>query len=233
MIAPENAPDLAWKGCRNICVCYVIFGVVGYFGWGDDIERTSGSVITTVYALGFPYSWLARLIALLFCTKTLAVYPLLFWPLCREIENCLEWRSAPVMLRLPWALRRLQHMKIALRVFLVLSSLLPLALYQGALKSVVRFLITFPISLTNSVVPACFCVAAAMIHRNNLAKGIRLSGRSNNPSVEYIGGSLNVHLCITILVTVLVCTAAILTLYGRYHKGSTSKVGSNTTRNTS
>lgn len=192
---PENGKAVATRACRNISMIYVCISSVCYFGYGDEIKSNQKSPITTLYNLGGLYTLASRFMAILLVVKTLASYPIFFWPMCREIETYFAWRDAPVMLRLPWAIRRWRRLKFALRMGLVALTLIPFLLSKRSIKMLVIFLVFGPIPFMNGVLPSLIAVSAIFRHwqvKRRLA-GAPFSGLgegSHSSSVEARRSSL-------------------------------------------
>merc|ERR1712048_582099 len=79
------------------------------------------------------YQMAAIVICALFFLKTVTTFPLLFWPLYREVDALICFDETPaVKLRLPWAIRRQYRLKRMMKVILIVLILVPaLALDQG------------------------------------------------------------------------------------------------------
>jgi len=237
---PENGKAVATRACRNITILYLCLCAVCYFGWGDDIKSNQKSPITTLYNLGGLYTLASRVMAVLLLVKTLASYPLFFWPMCREIETYLSWRDAPVMLRLPWAIRRWRRLKFGLRMGLVALTLIPFLMDKESIKTLVNFLVFVPIPLMNGVLPSFMAVSAIFLHwqllrssqteadatrsgalgeaearrsRADTGRSRTDTGWGRSMSVEYFCGTLSAHIAATLGVALVTCSYYLYKLY--------------------
>merc|ERR1712061_385215 len=124
---PQNAKKMIKKAYLRIGVLYVLLGSICYFGWGDEIEHRKP--LEKLYILSYQhkgYAYLANIITVLFTLKTILIYPIMFLPLCRELESLLELDvTVAVELRLPWAQRQQLCNRRMVRIILVILSVCP------------------------------------------------------------------------------------------------------------
>lgn len=176
MLHPENARYVVTRASRNITAYYVAFALVGYLGWGKDVN---GSVAREIERLGETnlfYRITSTIITISLLGKFVLVFPIIFLPLIRELEGFLQLDdSPPIDLGLPWAIRRLSFIKMILRVLLVVFS--TVAVYQLSDDFVlVSAICNVPFNLTQMVLPAIFTLRAmAMWHHR-----LRLSGEKQD-----------------------------------------------------
>jgi len=182
LLHPQNALKVVRKASLQIGVMYTFVGVVCYLCWGDDLLERSPSAI--LISLGAPYTWVVALISLLFSFKAMCCYPLLFWPLMREIELAVGWHRLPCAeLRLPWATKWQKRMKMAARVALSSLTLLPLQLEEGGFGRHLCtgcFVIAFVLAQILGAV--FFIVQSLFVHKRNLRRLPALQSQADEDS---------------------------------------------------
>lgn len=200
MVSPDNGKVMAFRACRNISMWFIAVALFGYLAWGDQMKDDNRKEeILALLASGGTSMRVVQLCGILTMVITLSLYPLYLWPLCRELEGLLGWRSAPVLLRLPWALRRLRRNKIMMRVGLVIATLLPQQLSTAVLKPVTKFFIALPLPMMNSLVPSVLALKAIIIHWRFL----RDRGEEAMQNKSYWCGHIRAHTVATAVVAVV------------------------------
>jgi len=219
MLHPQNAKKVVNKAVWSVGSFYVVVGMTCYFGWGQEIEKTDPMKI--MVGLGDPYPQLAGLMLVMFVVKTVCSYPLFFWPLIREIDAVLALHESPsVELRLPWAVRQHQKLKIALRVTTVLLTLGPLLLLDCDSQALFKELFVVVVVLVQFLAPAALALKSIVIHKRKIqergpqlaradsARSLELasgvSAEELQPPITYFGGSLSTHLGATVALSVAI-----------------------------
>jgi len=214
MLHPQKAKDVLSRSCRITTLFNLLIGVVCFLGWGtrllhEQANPDAPAVRTVVDALRvMGYSWAAPITALAFLGRALTSYGLYYWLISRELESCMPLDAAPqVALGLPWAIRRVQHKKLALRCGIVLFTVIPLFMPPHAQTILERFFMAVPMNLTNVAFPACLAMSAIMIH----SKRINATGESHQDGL-YFCGNLRNHIMLTLAVAVIMCIGSAIIL---------------------
>eukprot|EP00928_Gymnodinium_smaydae_P092216 TRINITY_DN76034_c0_g1_i1.p1 TRINITY_DN76034_c0_g1~~TRINITY_DN76034_c0_g1_i1.p1 ORF type:complete len:577 (+),score=58.52 TRINITY_DN76034_c0_g1_i1:82-1812(+) len=204
MLTPEASKEVSKKGIKRLTLIYVGVGVICYFGWGDNLlTNEDQSVIAVVKRLEGPFFWIASVMGLLFVTKAVTGFQLLFMPLLREIEQVLALETAPaVVAGLPWAISHVQFQKQALRAFLVFLVVLPYYLDAVKIELIKTFYVYVLLNIVQFLFPALLAVSSIVRNLSILAdrtgkpilKSISNSMGAHYDKGLYIGGSPFVHL---------------------------------------
>merc|ERR1711920_735959 len=98
--------------------------------------------------------------------KTVASYPLFFWPLCREVETYFAFEgSLAIELRLPWAIEKVQRQKTMMRIVLVVLTILPTILLAPSQFHLFKaFSRAVPVTFVQFVLPSLFAAVAIVKH---------------------------------------------------------------------
>merc|ERR1712151_48190 len=139
------------------------------------------------------------MIGALFFLKTVSTFPLIFWPLYREVDVLLMHEESPALkMKLPWAIRRQQNMKLFIKVILVVAILAPaLLLDQDSFQYMAAACVAIAVNFAQFVFPASALALAVRRHVELLER--RKLGEENSAAVDrvggvtYIFGSLKVH----------------------------------------
>lgn len=153
---------------------YVAIAIVGYFGWGNS---SSDNILRAIQDSD-GYWWLAQVIRKILAFKSFLTYPILVWPLFRELDSCLKLETAPpIVLGLPWAISSFGKWKTGARVCLVVVTYL---FYKcGPRFSVLAPLAMIPFHLCQFFVIPLFSIVAIKLHRDRACRlPERPSGRA-------------------------------------------------------
>eukprot|EP00931_Biecheleriopsis_adriatica_P122732 TRINITY_DN97751_c0_g1_i1.p1 TRINITY_DN97751_c0_g1~~TRINITY_DN97751_c0_g1_i1.p1 ORF type:complete len:567 (-),score=108.31 TRINITY_DN97751_c0_g1_i1:20-1486(-) len=215
MLNPQNARKVVLKASSRVMVFYLAVSVTCYFGWAETIEYTS-PIEMMMQMQGQGYHHAARVISFLFVVKTVFTLPIIFWPLCREVDAFLDLDEDPsLQLQLPWAIRRQQHFKVMLRMFLVMLTLSTTLLDQVWKNDVVSFVIMMSLAVGQFMFPGCVAALAIRWHEKKLLEGRERSGprvAEGQREVRYLFSSFRTHYVIVHFTAVFTLIAGLIAL---------------------
>lgn len=139
MLEPANVKKVIRTSCIKIFFYYLV-GAMPYFFWGNTLlqDRNVNIYPTTswwIFKTSLDDISIFRLhVSLhtfLFLVKAGLSFPIVFWPLVREIEQFMSLENTTAMeLGLPWAHAQRMRMRALIRVGLVLLVMLPFFFYD-------------------------------------------------------------------------------------------------------
>lgn len=228
LVNPDNARTVAINASKRITTFYLWLGIICYIGWAKEMETDNEFIhrrqpMKIMHCLDDYYPYAAMGICALFFLKTVTTFPLLFWPLYREVDALIMFDETPaVKLKLPWAIRRQYHMKRVVKAILIVLILVPaLVLDQGHFTLLAFACVAFATTISQFIFPAA-ALALAMRRHVELLESRKLRDEMRedcgNPEdsssvMRYMFGSLKVHYAavhvnavVTILLAAAFCT---------------------------
>eukprot|EP00929_Paragymnodinium_shiwhaense_P101886 TRINITY_DN65083_c0_g2_i2.p1 TRINITY_DN65083_c0_g2~~TRINITY_DN65083_c0_g2_i2.p1 ORF type:complete len:549 (+),score=80.76 TRINITY_DN65083_c0_g2_i2:142-1788(+) len=159
MLYVERAKKTMGRAVRQIAGFYAIVAIMGFIGFGtallqDDLRN----LIPSTPYLGFLYHAHDVFIVL----KVFGTFPVLFWPLVRELDAYVGLGDAPpVVLHLPWAIKRLHRAKMVMRILLLMA----IATVTLLLDSTdIALWLGVPLVIVHMMLPPIFAVASIRIY---------------------------------------------------------------------
>merc|ERR1712048_624469 len=206
-LLPYILADLVIDAGTKIMAFYTWLGFVAYFGWARLLMETDDKnyrrpPLKIMQCLEGFYSNAASVISALFCLKTVSTFPLIFWPLYREVDLVFMFDESPaVNLKLPWAIRRQHRQKLIVKVVLIAMTLVAaLVLEKGSFAFIAFACLNIAMNFTQFIFPAWSLALAIRRHvklleSRKLAKQAGDNGNMEGGSseVNYIFGSLKLH----------------------------------------
>lgn len=231
MTQPHKATKMINTACMNIFAFYGVVAVVGYLCWGPDMLRCSRHPLSTMVALSreskisgfraFCYLLCGYAVAILFAFKTVASFPLYWWPLSREVEGFMAFEDSPATeIQLPWATKSQICERKKLKAVLVSITILPMFLSERGYEVLVGFALFGPVCVTHFVLPAWAAFAGIWKHweavqlrtaRQLTMHQIEAGGLGwwaqtpSSKSRRYVGGSFAVHFWTALIACGFVC----------------------------
>lgn len=204
MLNPDKARTICTQVSAIMLVFYLLVAAIPYACWGGLLAHVNLLVImgnaSTLCA------WGTSAVRLCCVVKTAATFPIIIWPLVRELEALLAWEGAPsVVLQLPWAIRWQQRKKIVSRVALVALTVVPTFLNQ-CIHSVFREIImAIPVCFIQIAAPATLPVLAILWHQRqqSVSQDLEKQARSTHGAPEYFLKSFKAHLVMTMVVAAI------------------------------
>lgn len=211
MLHPQNAKKIIAKASVWICAFYVSVGIGCYFGWGNTVKRMRP--LKRMFLLGSQYQNAAYVISILVVVKTVLTFPIMFVPLCREVEAMLDVQNSPALaLRLPWALRQQQNKRRMLRIVLLIMTMLPSLMTERARLIMRGFSTHVPLILIHFTLPIVLAFVALLVHQR-LSCQQGAGGGMAGAREPYMCSNFYVHLLITFL------TALFMTIFTTFNMG--------------
>jgi len=198
MLRPQQAKQVAARAIGCTTGFYTMIAMTCYFGYGVKIKNGEEDPIKVLNDNGGVFSKAAVLISFFLMVKTVATFPLYFWPLCREVETYFRLEDMLCMeLGLPWAFRRVQGIKASIRVGLLFLTVCPTFCsdyepFKEFMKAVV-FLVQF-------FFPSWFAVFAIQKHLRILGNKGTADGASSALCFDkkrYFFGNISLHVVAT------------------------------------
>jgi len=183
MTMPQNAKIMITKAWRKITIWQCTVAVLCYFGWGDNMASGSRDPLNELIRKAEQaeeaedthrqviFKFTAILICILMMLKTIATFPLCFWPLCRELLGAIPEggnRKIDMELQLPWAVERARVVEVCVRVAMLVLALVPA--FLDDYSKFKTFMTCGPSSFVNFALPALFALLGILSHRSEVQR---------------------------------------------------------------